>query len=255
MLKKIVKYGNSCALVLDKALLELLDMREGSVVKIKTDGVSLFLTPQNMSVQESVFPTLTMEETFDHAIRLALEQSFGNSEKASAYQSAYREISGRYAALVKNGMEKPEMRDAIAAIQKCFANDKANPEYTKQIRQTYHQYIPELKDLHQEMEALAKKYSPQSGDESNTSFLIEEFRKVHEKYGHVMEAVALLNEDPEYIHEMMLLSEKYQGSKEASRSKEYFEAYAQIISKRIPEYEAYQQELKKVGEAMPPKKQ
>lgn len=47
MLKKIVKFGNSNALVLDKAILELLNMGEGSVVKLKTDGKSLIITPQH----------------------------------------------------------------------------------------------------------------------------------------------------------------------------------------------------------------
>jgi len=46
MLKKLVKYGNSNALIFDKAILELLDIEEGSVLKIKTDGKSIILTPQ-----------------------------------------------------------------------------------------------------------------------------------------------------------------------------------------------------------------
>ena len=45
MLKKLVRYGNSNALVLDKAILELLNISEGSVVKISTDGKSIILTP------------------------------------------------------------------------------------------------------------------------------------------------------------------------------------------------------------------
>jgi len=83
MLKKIVKYGNSCALVLDKALLELLNMEEGSVVKIKTDGVSLIITPQNALIQETISPTLTAENALKDASKKALEKSFcGDSEKA-----------------------------------------------------------------------------------------------------------------------------------------------------------------------------
>jgi len=45
MLKKLVKYGNSNALILDKAIMELLNMHEGSVVKFRTDGTSLIITP------------------------------------------------------------------------------------------------------------------------------------------------------------------------------------------------------------------
>ncbi|MDX2346130.1 MAG: AbrB/MazE/SpoVT family DNA-binding domain-containing protein [Legionella sp.] len=45
MLKKLVKYGNSKALVLDRAILELLNIKEGALVKLRTDGKSLTITP------------------------------------------------------------------------------------------------------------------------------------------------------------------------------------------------------------------
>ena len=45
MLKKLAKYGNSTTLVIDKAILELLNMNESSVVKLHTDGKSLIITP------------------------------------------------------------------------------------------------------------------------------------------------------------------------------------------------------------------
>mgnify|MGYP000288822176 CR=1 FL=1 len=59
MLKKIVKYGNSNALILDKALLELLEIEEGSVVKIKTDGKSLIITPQEKASEDKISETFT----------------------------------------------------------------------------------------------------------------------------------------------------------------------------------------------------
>jgi antitoxin component of MazEF toxin-antitoxin module len=37
MLKKLVKYGNSNALILDRAILELLNINEGAVLKLHTD--------------------------------------------------------------------------------------------------------------------------------------------------------------------------------------------------------------------------
>lgn len=189
MLKKIVKYGNSNALVLDKALLELLNMTEGSVVKIKTDGISLIITPQTSLVQETISPTLTVEDTLNEATRQALEQSFGDPEKARAYQTEVKEISNRYAAIIKN------KKQCIDAIQKRFENDETNPEYAKQIKVTHRQYIPELECLHRELNALVKKYS-YDGDTINMNLCIEEFTKVHEKYSHLLKAVASLNEDP-----------------------------------------------------------
>ncbi len=243
MLKKIVKYGNSCALVLDKALLELLNMEEGSVVKIKTDGISLIITPQHALIQQTISKTLTMEETLKEATNRALSQSFSDPEKARAYQAAYKEISDRYATVIKNKMAEPEIRQAIEAIQKRFSNEN-HPEYVKDLRKAQQQYIPELEQIHQEMDALIKKYAITNSQEANISLLREEFSKVHAKYGHVLQAVARLSEEPEFIHEMMLLSEKYQIHKDP---KEYSEAYTQLVSKKIPEYTTYQEELIKVG--------
>lgn len=250
MLKKIVKYGNSSALVLDKALLELLNMEEGSVVKIKTDGVSLIITPQNTPTQQTISTTLTMEETLKDATKIALEQSFGDSEKARAYQAASKEVSDRYMTMIKNKMARPEIRQAIEAVQKDLPNGETNPEYAKEIKKVLQQYIPELEQMNQEMNALLKKYAianPQDLDTANISLLREEFTNVHGKYQHVLQAVARLSEDPEFIHEMMLLSEKYQIHKDPTASKEYFEAYTKLVSKTVPEYAAYQEELKKVG--------
>ncbi len=45
MKKKLVKYGNSTALVIDKPILQLLSIDETAELEISTDGESLILTP------------------------------------------------------------------------------------------------------------------------------------------------------------------------------------------------------------------
>jgi antitoxin component of MazEF toxin-antitoxin module len=45
MRKKLVKHGNSRALVIDKAILELLNLEDDEEVIISTDGRSLTITP------------------------------------------------------------------------------------------------------------------------------------------------------------------------------------------------------------------
>jgi antitoxin component of MazEF toxin-antitoxin module len=45
MIKKLTKHGNSLALVIDKALLELLDISADTPLEIQTDGRSLIVTP------------------------------------------------------------------------------------------------------------------------------------------------------------------------------------------------------------------
>jgi len=45
MKKKLSKYGNSLALILDKPILELLNIREETILKITTDGKTITITP------------------------------------------------------------------------------------------------------------------------------------------------------------------------------------------------------------------
>jgi antitoxin MazE len=45
MIKKLAKHGNSLALVIDKAILELLSIEPDTPLKITTDGRSLIVTP------------------------------------------------------------------------------------------------------------------------------------------------------------------------------------------------------------------
>ena len=62
MLKKLVKYGNSNALVLDKAILELLNIPEGAHVKIKTDGTSLIISLAHVHALEGQEKLLLLEQ-------------------------------------------------------------------------------------------------------------------------------------------------------------------------------------------------
>ncbi|MCH9762788.1 MAG: AbrB/MazE/SpoVT family DNA-binding domain-containing protein [Gammaproteobacteria bacterium] len=64
MLKKLVKYGNSKALVLDRAILELLNIREGALVKLKTDGKSLTITPAELVEKDDVVLSDFKEVTY-----------------------------------------------------------------------------------------------------------------------------------------------------------------------------------------------
>lgn len=45
MIKRLTKHGSSLALVIDKALLELLDIAADTPLEIQTDGRSLIVTP------------------------------------------------------------------------------------------------------------------------------------------------------------------------------------------------------------------
>ena len=45
MIKKLSKHGNSLALVIDRAILDLLDIDEDTALEMSTDGAALVVSP------------------------------------------------------------------------------------------------------------------------------------------------------------------------------------------------------------------
>ena len=46
MIKKLIKHGNSSALIIDKPILELLKINDETPLEINTDGTNLIISPQ-----------------------------------------------------------------------------------------------------------------------------------------------------------------------------------------------------------------
>ena len=46
MIKKLIKHGNSSALIIDKPILELLKINDETPLEINTDGKNLIISPQ-----------------------------------------------------------------------------------------------------------------------------------------------------------------------------------------------------------------
>ena len=53
MTKKLIHHGNSAALVLDKAILDLLKVKMDTPLEITTDGRNIIISPQNVEGAES----------------------------------------------------------------------------------------------------------------------------------------------------------------------------------------------------------
>lgn len=250
MLKKLVKYGNSSALVLDKALLELLNINEGGVVKIKTDGVSLIITPQHAVAQENVSKTVTPQEALHEVTQQGLTQHYGSAENGRAYIDELRAIYARYTGALKK-LEVPTFQKEIQEVEKRFNGNKLDSEYVKAIKTLRQQYAPELVHMDHEVQVISQKYIPAGyADQEGRSSLggaILDFKKVHEKYKHVMHQVPQLDQNPDYVNEAVLLAEKYNATK---NSPEYIKEHTELITKYIPEYRDYQNELKMVAESL-----
>ena len=55
MIKKLVSHGNSAALIIDKPILELLDVDMETPLEIVTDGRNLIISPVNTAKREKKF--------------------------------------------------------------------------------------------------------------------------------------------------------------------------------------------------------
>ena len=102
--------------------------------------------------------------------------------------------------------------------------------------------------MEQEMQTLTKKYGTQALEkfQQTDTFTssVEKFKYVHDKYSQARDLMMKLNENPDYINESVLLAEKFNVTK---NSPEYIQEYNQLITRYIPEYADYQNELKAVG--------
>ncbi|HBL98817.1 TPA: hypothetical protein DDZ86_04205 [Candidatus Dependentiae bacterium] len=118
MLKKIVKLGHSNALVLDKAIMELLNMSEGSLVKLTTDGKSLTITPQQPDVPGQEKLTQSYDEYIfskystpiaKQTANQSYETIIKNRNTLRAFQDKYKEVEERMVQVTTSDEYKKEL--------------------------------------------------------------------------------------------------------------------------------------------------
>ncbi len=171
MLKKLVKYGNSNALVLDRAILELLNMSEGSIVKLHTDGKSLIITPAAPAKPEEISMS-SGAEMLHHTIQANLTKQLADlevdpvkkaqyeawkpgSENGLKLQASFKPIMLKYQDdMIKLGSEE-FMRDADALAEK-YHGDKTSPEFMKEFCDLRIKHAPNLANFDREMRDAAQ---------------------------------------------------------------------------------------------------
>lgn len=94
MIKKLVKYGNSQALVLDKALLEILNISEATKLKLSTDGTSLTITP------------MTEEHPSDSEVKTTQSLSISESEAEMHYKNIVTKTMKDVLALTRENKQR-----------------------------------------------------------------------------------------------------------------------------------------------------
>ncbi len=176
MLKKLAKYGNSTTLVIDKAILELLNMNESSVVKLHTDGKSLIITPVHVEqVQNEKLSFAPSEALLEAANSVGAKMSSASAQEAAALELAQMNEQDQQqmqaelsAVFAKNiGMFKKfhneieptkEFQEKLGELSEKY-NPVSEPEtYIKAFDALKNQYCPELKLMNEELAAITKKY-------------------------------------------------------------------------------------------------
>lgn len=172
MLKKLAKYGNSTTLVIDKAILELLNMDESSIVKLHTDGKSLIITPV-VNVQKDTISSTTEEITRSgmEAARSIINQEVQNmpahmkAKVANPDPEMQKELKAHFERHMQTGKDlahamesSEEYAQALKALEEKF-NPKTHPkEYMDGFTQLRTKHFPAFAQMDKELLAILEKY-------------------------------------------------------------------------------------------------
>lgn len=170
MLKKLSKYGNSTTLVIDRAILELLNMDESSMVKLQTDGKSLIITPVSETDKDKKV-SYGAQEGFHMAIKSEnqkqLEKSTLNQAQIEKLmplmQEDYKKVFERHKHVMAkiNFESNQEFQNAIAELAQKYDPATQSADYLKEFENLKIQFFPEIAELSKEIATIAEKYKNQ----------------------------------------------------------------------------------------------
>lgn len=166
MLKKLVKYGNSNALILDRAIMELLNIQEGSVVKLQTDGKALIITPAE--AEKPVEITLNGIETLSNIGARHKEALNADPDKkrlmdewapGTANFSRMMDVVAPITAKYVKDMHKMSSEEFLSQVDLLAAKhhgDKTSEEFMKDYNVLVDKLVPNFRIMMQEMHEVYK---------------------------------------------------------------------------------------------------
>lgn len=167
MLKKLAKYGNSTTLVIDKAILELLNMNESTIVKLTTDGTSLIITPatpanKNEKVSYETLEALSAAKQVMHSKMAHMQVSNVDKELQAKMQKEFEQIFKKHskAFLLFNSqiLMSKEFQDALKDVT-AKVDPSSDPEgFYKEFNKLKVQFCPEIAGLEKDLKAIGQKY-------------------------------------------------------------------------------------------------
>jgi len=237
MLKKLVKYGNSNALVLDKAILELLDIAEGSLVKIKTDGKAIIITAhQADTAQEKISKTVTHNEVLQEASLEETLKQYKHLNKSQKEQ--FSKEFANYQAQLEDSITVAEKKlDAITQEHP----DTTSDAYQTKVNTLQSDVTKNRQAIIQNMSNMPTKYNGPTLTKKQMSDMQADFAEHLKKHATTQTKLAQIINDPEYMHELQLLSEKY--ADHDGDSAEYLKATREVLYKYVPEMRQADKEM------------
>lgn len=244
MLKKLVKYGNSNALIFDKAILELLEISEGSVLKIKTDGKSLIITPHTVAKEEKVSETVTYVDALRAGAleRMIKDYTGVTSEQGQMLAQELKELSDKRMLALETLVKNNDYSKALQLLVQKHGNTNS-PEFINALNELQGQFSPELARMNSQLLNFEKNHnlSPlhQTTPEA-MQHMTDAFGKLFNKHALARAKLMQVNENPDYIHEMQLITDKYNKT---GLSKEFIQEQFAIRYKYVPEARAMDEEM------------
>ena len=68
MIKKLSKHGNSLAILIDKPILNLLNINEHTHINIKTDGVNIIIEPVRVQSSSTISENAKVQELYEELV-------------------------------------------------------------------------------------------------------------------------------------------------------------------------------------------
>lgn len=251
MLKKLVRYGNSNALVLDKAILELLNIAEGSVVKISTDGRSIILTPHQESMSSQVIEPVTSNDALLVAsVQETMQNYYKNlsAEQKSAFGAELLALTKKNSELMLSLTSREDFVKEVAQIKEaCKGNTAEFMPLYKTLRDKYAPEISEIEaaiaTIHETCKVLSGGHPTQNMQEVQ-KLMEQDMAAVFAKYKDVTATGNQWMSSPEYQHRAQLITEKFQGN---FNSAEFMQEMKNLMYEFCPEMKQLHADLEAVS--------
>ena len=245
MLKKLVKYGNSNALILDKAILELLNIEEGATIKLKTDGKSIIITPHTKAISEKVSETFTHNQANIEAyVKESLKKHLNiNEDVRKTLEKELQNLIKKHQELHAQLTQNSDFFEEVAQIKNKL--DASSPEYVEAYKALRTKYSPELVNLEKVIADFESKHKlNEKLSEKQQKAMEKEFRAHFKKYHNIQMIYGELLNNPKYQHEAQLIAEKYNSDKE---SLDYLTAMDELTDKYNPEIKKSREAIKVIS--------